>query len=99
MQTSMKKLELHASMDKCSEIEGFLEEQKLYWYRGGRSFRGSEEVCSFTIYVPIQIIEDVVDRLSSIIDLRRLENMIVVSDVGLCSSPLYSGQYTVSRHY
>ena len=81
MQTSMKKIELYASMDKCSEIEGFLEKQKLYWYRGKSSFRGGEEVCSFIIYVPIQIIEDIVDKLSSIIDLRRLENMIVVSDV------------------
>ena len=81
MDTSMKKLEIYTSVESCGDLTRILEEEKLYWYSERVKLRGEEPVCKVTVYAPIQAIEGIVSKASEAMDLRRSENMIIVSDV------------------
>lgn len=81
MDTSMKKLEIYTSVESCRDLTRILEKEKLYWYSERVKLRGEEPVCKVTVYAPLQAIEGIVSRASEAMDLRRSENMIVVSDV------------------
>ncbi len=81
MGTSMKKLEIYTAADTCRDLAGILNEMKLYWYRETVSLRGEGDVCKVTVYAPIHALGDIVSRVAGVLDLRRIENAIIVGDV------------------
>ncbi len=81
MSTSMKKLEVYADPDSCMEVARALDSWKLYWYREEVSLRGERKLCKATAYAPIHVVEEIVSAIAEALDLRRIENAIIVSDV------------------
>lgn len=81
MSTSMKKLEIYADPDSCIEVARALESLKLYWYREEVSLLGERKLCKATAYAPIHVVGEIVATLTEVLDLRRIDNAIIVSDV------------------
>ncbi len=81
MSTSMKRIEIYTSKDGCKKLAGILEEEKLYWYMEEVRLKGGEKICRVTVYAPLHAIEGIVARVSEALDLRKIENMVAVSDV------------------
>lgn len=81
MSTSMKKVEVYSTLEKCPEVVAYLEEEKLYWYKHVVELAGPSKVCHVTFYAPIHALVNILERLAKILDLRRKENAIMVLDV------------------
>jgi uncharacterized hydrophobic protein (TIGR00271 family) len=79
--TSMKKLEVYADPASCEKVAKTLDALKLYWYMEEVSLRGEKTVCKTTAYAPISMVEEIVGAVADALDLRKIENAIVVSDV------------------
>ncbi len=81
MTTSMKKVEVYTSWDKCPRVVEVLAESRLYWYNEKVMFRGEVEVCRIVFYAPVHGLSGIYEKLRGILDFRTREDMVVVEDV------------------
>ena len=81
MPTAMKKVEIYASDSSCDKVQEILNSYKVYWYVEDVSLKAQRELCKITLYAPVHTVGNIISRLASKLDFRRLDNMIVVSDV------------------
>ncbi len=81
MSTSMKKVEIYTDSENCRKLADVLEEEKLCWYVEKVRLKDEEEICRITVYAPLHAIEEITARVAETLDMRRIENMVAVSDV------------------
>ncbi|MCE4617473.1 MAG: DUF389 domain-containing protein [Desulfurococcales archaeon] len=81
MPTAMKKVEIYANDNSCDKVQEILDSYKVYWYMEDVALKGQRGLCKITLYAPVHTVGDIISRLASKLDFRRLDNMIIVSDV------------------
>lgn len=77
----MKKLEIYANSESCVDVAKVLDSLKLYWYKEEVSLHGENVLCKATVYVPISVVEEVVTAVTNVLDMRKIENLLIISDV------------------
>ncbi len=80
MTTSMKKIEIYCDKEASRNVVDVLKKFKVYWYEERVNLE-EKELCRMTFYAPIYVIDEILGKIQSILDLRKRENLIVVIDV------------------
>ena len=99
MPTLMKKVEVYCSLDGQELVKEVLGEWGVYWYSEEVGFLGEDRLCRITLYAPLHVLGPLISRVSGVLDLRRRENAIIVSDVesGLGAPYRITGRRFLSR--